>query len=85
MSIELDKPTRATLEASIIKYCERQLDYDLGNLDAAFLLDYVLAEIGPCVYNQAVKDVQNNLLRRVNEVDTEVFADEFTYWSTQKR
>ncbi len=85
MNITLDKTMRATLEASLIKYCERQLDVDLGNLDAVFLLDFVLAEVGPCVYNQAVKDVQNNLLRRVNEVDTEVFADEFTYWPKQKR
>lgn len=85
MSVVLEKGVRSGLEASLVKYFEQNLDHDIGNLEAVFLLDYILEEIGACVYNQAVKDVQNSLLRRVNEVDTEVFAEEFGYWHKQKR
>lgn len=85
MDISLDKNLRAALEASMIKYFERQLDHDLGNLEAVFLLDFILEEVGPSIYNQAVKDVQANLLQRVQEVDAEVFVDELGYWAKPRR
>lgn len=85
MDINLEKHQRDLLAASLIKYFDRNLDHDLGNLDAGFLLDFILEEVGPSIYNQAVRDVQNNLLQRVQEVDAEVFVDEVSYWSKPRR
>ena len=47
---------------------------------AAGLLGYLLEEIGPSIYNQAVADVQERLQHRVSELDIEVHEDEFGYW-----
>ncbi|MBP6115313.1 MAG: DUF2164 domain-containing protein [Neisseriaceae bacterium] len=85
MDINLEKHQRDLLAASLIKYFDHNLDHDLGNLDAGFLLDFILEEVGPSIYNQAVRDVQNNLLQRVQEVDAEVFVDEVSYWSKPRR
>ena len=35
---------------------------------------------GAAIYNQAVRDVQERLRLRVEEIDIEVHEDEFTYW-----
>jgi uncharacterized protein (DUF2164 family) len=80
MAIELSKENRAQAIESIKHYAELNFDEPLGNLAAAALLDFFIAEIGPVIYNQAVADVQERLQARVMEIDAEVFEDEFQYW-----
>ena len=81
MSIELSKEARARAIESIERYFADELDQRLGNIAAGALLGYVLQEIGPSIYNQAVADVQERWMARVSELDLEVHEDEFTYWS----
>ena len=57
------------------------MDEPIGNISAGALLGYFLAEIGPLVYNKAVADVQQRLQARIQEIDLEVYEDEFQYWS----
>ena len=38
------------------------MDEEIGYLGADLLLDFILIEIGPVIYNKAVTDVQNCLL-----------------------
>ena len=56
------------------------MDEPIGNITAGALLGFFLAEIGPLVYNKAVADVQQRLQARIQEIDLEVYADEFQYW-----
>ncbi len=81
MSIELSKEARARAIESIERYFADELDQRLGNIAAGALLGYVLQEIGPSIYNQAVADVQERWTARISELDLEVHEDEFTYWS----
>lgn len=80
MSIELTKEARAQAVASIERWFRENMDEPIGNIAAAGLLAFVLEEIGPTVYNQAVLDVQERLQLRVSELDLEVHEDEFQYW-----
>ena len=56
------------------------MDEPIGNIAAAGLLAFLLEEVGPTIYNQAVLDVQERLQLRVGELDLEVHEDEFQYW-----
>ena len=80
MAIELDRDARAEAVRSIERYFEQELDQRIGNLAAGSLLSYFLEEIGPLVYNQAVSEVQERLLARVQELDLEHHEDAFQYW-----
>jgi uncharacterized protein (DUF2164 family) len=80
VSIELTKEARAQAVASIERWFRENMDEPIGNIAAAGLLAFVLEEIGPTVYNQAVLDVQERLQLRVSELDLEVHEDEFQYW-----
>ena len=57
----------------------------IGNLQAEALLDFLLEEIGPSIYNQAVRDAQGQLQQRVQELDIDVHEEEFSYWKNQKK
>ena len=85
MAIEITKENRTEIIASIQRYFEENMEEKIGNMTAGFLLDFLLEELGPIVYNQAVADVQERLQSRVLEVDIEVHEDEFQYWSKHDR
>ena len=80
MDIELAKEVRSQAVASIERYFRENLEERIGNIQAAALLNYFLEEIGPSIYNQAVSDAQDQMQRRVSELDIECHADEFGYW-----
>ena len=85
MSIELPDEKRKTLIASIQRYFEQNMDEPIGNLAAGALLNYILQEIGPTIYNKAVADAQSRMQARITELDLEVYEDEFTYWNAADR
>lgn len=79
MTIKLSKEARNQIIDSIQGYFDAEMEEPIGNLVADGLLDYFLKEVGPSIYNQGVRDAQAHLLNRVNDLDLEVFQDEFQY------
>ena len=80
MAIEIPKELRDQLISSIKQYFAESLDQDIGELKASLLLDYVLKEIAPTIYNHAVADVQARMQEIISELDGTCFKPEFTYW-----
>lgn len=85
MAIKLEKETQKQAIDSIQHYFDLNMEERIGNLQAAGLLDFLLEEIGPSIYNQAVRDAQERMQMRVQELDIEVREDEFNYWQNQKK
>ncbi len=80
MTIELSKEDRQQAIASLERYFREHMDEPIGNVAASGLLGFMLQEIGPCIYNKAVTDVQERLHARVSDLDFEVHENEFSYW-----
>ena len=80
MNIELSRETRQQAVASIERYFAEELDQRIGNIAAGALLNFFLEELGPVVYNETVRRVQERLLERVQELDIEFNEDELAYW-----
>jgi uncharacterized protein (DUF2164 family) len=80
-SIELSKQARADAIGSLQRYFEENLSEPIGDLPASLLLNFILEEIGPAIYNQAVSEAQTHLQQRVSDLNGELYADEFQYWS----
>jgi len=77
--IQLDKQHRNDAIASLQRYFEENLE-PIGDLPAGLLLNYILEEIGPAIYNKAIADAQSQLQLRVADLTGELYADEFQYW-----
>ncbi len=80
MAIEIKADTRKRMVTSIRRYFEQELDEEIGNLQAGFLLDYCLKEICPTVYNRAIADAQGWMLGRVEDLEASLFEPEFDFW-----
>lgn len=85
MSIELNKDARKQAVLSIERYFLDTMDEKIGNIQAAALLNFFVEEIGPCIYNQAVLEVQERLQTRIMEIDIEIHEDEFGYWKKHEK
>jgi uncharacterized protein (DUF2164 family) len=80
MAITLPKDASDRLRGSIKRYVAENLDQDIGDLQAGLLLDFVLKEIGPTIYNKAIADAQAYFQARVVDLEGVCFEAEFTYW-----
>ena len=80
MTIEISKEARKEAIASVERYFQENMEERIGNIAAGALLGFILEEIGPLVYNQAVAEVQERLQSRISEIDIEIHEDEFQYW-----
>ena len=80
MAIKLEDESRKRMVASIRRYFEQELDREIGDLQAGFLLDYFLAEIAPTVYNRAIADAQAWMLARVEDLESSLYEPEHGYW-----
>ena len=79
IALELNKQQRTEAIASLKRYFEENLD-PIGDLPAGLLLNFIVEEIGPVIYNQAITDAQTRLTQRVADLNGELYADEFQYW-----
>jgi len=80
MPINLSADTTKRLIVSIKRYAAANLDEEIGDLKAGLLLDYVLKEIGPSIYNQAIADAQSYFTGRVADLEGVCHEPEFGYW-----
>ena len=81
MTIALTQQARADALASMRRYFDENLPEPLGELPAGLLLDYLLEEIGPVIYNKAILDAQERMQQRALDLPGELYMDPFQYWS----
>jgi len=84
MAIEIRKEAEKELIASIRRYFQERLDLEIGDLKAKLLLDYLLEELGPTVYNQAIADVQSVLADRIADLEGTLGEAELPYWKKKE-
>ncbi len=84
MAIEFEREVIQAIVPSIQRYFTEKLDFEIGNLDAEFLLGFFLVEAGPLIYNRAIRDAQAVLGERVAELDGACWEPEEGYWPRSK-
>lgn len=85
MPITLPEAAQQQAVASIERYFREHMDEPIGNVAAAGLLKFFLAEIAPLAYNQGVADAQAQMQQRVAEIDIDVHQEAFTFWQARPR
>ena len=80
MAIRIEADDRKRMVASIRRYFEQEMDEEIGDLQAGFLLDYFMKEIAPSVYNRAIGDAQTWMLGRVEDLEASLYEAEFDFW-----
>ena len=79
MSITLPDETRAALVESIQAYFRAEREEEIGDLQAGLLLDFVVAEVGPSLYNQGVADARARVEALAADLDATLHEPELGY------
>ena len=72
--IEFSKEEKDQLIPKIKAYLKDELDQDIGNFDAEFLLDFFSEEIGVFFYNRGIQDSLEMLDNRMEELKESIYV-----------
>jgi uncharacterized protein (DUF2164 family) len=76
MRIQLSPDRRAILIRSLKNYFDEEFDETLSDFRAEGLLDFLVRELGPPVYNQGVRDAHAFMHARLADLEGEVYERE---------
>ena len=74
--IELSKEQSQAMVLKLQRYFDQELDQDLGQFDAEFLLDFFAKELGGQYYNRGLHDARNIFQARLETIDDDLYAIE---------
>ncbi len=71
--IKFSSTQKELLLQKLQKYFSKELDQDLAQFDADFLLDFFSKEMGNHFYNQGIYDAQRLLSEKLDDISDEMF------------
>lgn len=76
MKIKLSDDRRADLMQAVQNYFREQHDDDIGELKAALILEFFIGQLGPPVYNQAIRDAHGFMQDKLVDLEGELYERE---------
>ncbi len=74
--IEFTAEQREMMVNKLQRYFEDELDQDLGQFEAEFLLDFLGKNIGAHFYNQGLHDARAIFEARIETIDEDIYGIE---------
>ncbi len=66
--IEFSKEEKQMMTQKVKKYFQDELNEDIGNFDAEFLIDFFSKEMGGFFYNRGLYDAETMISEKVSEI-----------------
>ncbi len=71
-TIEFSKEEKNILVEKFKVYFESELNQDIGQFEAEFLIDFVSENLGNYYYNRGLQDAQITIRSKLDDLETEV-------------
>ena len=85
MAIELTQQEITEIVPSLRKYFREELEQELSEMRARFLLEYFQKEIAPLAYNKGVKDAEQYFRGKTEDLTGICYEQPLTYWIRKKK
>ena len=69
----LDRDEKRRAADALREYVAAEHDWELGGLEAEFLVDFLIRELGPRLYNRGIRDAQDWLATRVADLEVDLW------------
>lgn len=77
-TIKFTKEEKAIITRKIQLYFTEELQQEIGQFDAEFLLDFFAEEVGPFFYNRGLYDAQEVLSKKLDDISEAIYQLEQT-------
>lgn len=74
--IKFSAEEKALIVEKLKRYFSVELDQDLGQFDAEFLLDFISSEMGAYYYNRGLSDARAVMQSKLDQVDDAIYEIE---------
>lgn len=74
--IKFSAEEKALIVDKLKRYFSVELDQDLGQFDAEFLLDFISSEMGAYYYNRGLSDARAVMQSKLDQVDDAIYEIE---------
>jgi uncharacterized protein (DUF2164 family) len=74
MTLKVAKEERGHIIEAIQEYFRTERDEEIGQLAAEFLLDFMVEQVGPFLYNQAIDEVQKVFNQKMAALEEDFYA-----------
>ncbi|MDI3326715.1 DUF2164 domain-containing protein [Pontibacterium granulatum] len=74
--IKFSEDEKSLLVSKLKRYFDAELDQELGQFDAEFLLDFISREIGAYYYNRGLADARVVVQSRLDQIDDAIYEIE---------
>ena len=74
--IEFSKAEKELIIRKVQMYFREELDQDIGQFDAEFLLDFFAEEVGAYFYNRGLRDAQAVIEAKVADINDALYEIE---------
>jgi uncharacterized protein (DUF2164 family) len=82
--IKIQREHKLQVTSSIQDYFETELSSEIGQLASENLLDFMLKELSPHIYNQALADARKMIEQKMISIEEELYALEQPLTSARK-
>ena len=65
---KLEKEVKEQIVIQVKKYFLDERDEEIGNLSAELLMDFMIKQVGPSIYNQAIKDAHALVSKKIEDL-----------------
>ncbi|WP_440962116.1 DUF2164 domain-containing protein [Paenibacillus nitricinens] len=72
--IKIQREHKLQVTSSIQDYFEAELSSEIGQLASENLLDFMLKELSPHIYNQALADARKVIEQKMISIEEELYA-----------
>jgi uncharacterized protein (DUF2164 family) len=73
MRIRLSGERRERTVEALRRWCAAEMDLELSEFNAGRLVDFFVGELGPPVYNQAIRDAHGFLHEKLGDLEVEFY------------
>jgi len=76
MGLKLEDERKSEISRALADYFAKEFDEEMSEFRAAAVVEFMLGQIGPSQYNQAIADARKYMADKINDLDTEFFEPE---------
>jgi uncharacterized protein (DUF2164 family) len=74
MILKMPREQKIQIISLVQQYFREERDEEIGDLAAEFLMDFMMKQISPFIYNQAINDVQSIVSQKMALLEEDVYA-----------
>lgn len=76
MGLQLSDERKLDVARALRGFFLDEFDNEMSEFQAAEVVDFMLKQIGPSQYNQAIGDARNFLMEKIEELDVTLYEPE---------